>query len=229
MFLRTIAVLWLLLFSMPGFLHAEDNAVLNKVSQRLDSIERKFWRIAPLSGDHRSRPAFLTELHEFESLARQAGLLCISYEKGKKPDLYGDAVMLTRSYDRFLMESKVKYRNLTLQYTSLKAYQRRHNKLMRDKDLEEEAETGEKKKKNTAKYKVFPKLSKIDVDDYNDFLDDVADKNNRKFTSWLDSVKSREKNKNAQSIFETWQKSICDIRAKLVLMAKYGKFKKEKK
>lgn len=230
MLFRTFSVLTLLLFCMHGtVLHADDNALLDKISQRLDAIERKFWRIAPLSSDHRSRPAFLTELHEFESLARKAGVMCVSYSKEQKPDLYGDAVMLSRCYDRFSMDSKVKYRNITLQVTSLKAYQRRHNKLMREKDMEEEADSGEKKKKNTAKYKVFPKLSKIDIDDYNDFLDDIADKNSRKFSSWLDSVKSREKNKTAQSIYESWQKSICNIRAKLVLMAKYGKFTKEKK
>ena len=72
-------------------------------------------------------------------------------------------------------------------------------------------------------------LSQIDEIDYKDFLHEVSDKNKQKFYSWLDSLKTRGQSLPAIRVFESWQDSVSEMRLGIVLMAKYGKFKEEKK
>ena len=225
---RITLFVWIftLCFAVCG---AEDNPMLAKFALRLDAVEKKFWRIAPLPEDHRSRPKFTAELYELENMARNIRLHCVGYKEPKVPDLYNDVIMLTRTFDQFRVNSKFKVRSFTIAATGMKEYQKRHSKLMRERDIEEESETGKKSSKNSAKYKVRPQMLQVDIDDYSEFLDEVADKNSRKFSSWADGLKSREKSKTAEQIFSVWQKSICDMRVKLALLAKHGKFKEEKK
>lgn len=206
-------------------LRAEDNPILDKFAMRLDAVERKFWRIALLAPDHRDRSKFSSELHELESLARQVGFSCTSYKEKKRPDLYADCLLITRAYDQFSINSQIKNRKVTLSGTSLKDYRRRHNKLMREK-ADEEQESGKGKRR---KSQSTPKHSQVDPDDYSDFLDEVSDKNSRKFSSWTNNIKSKEKAKSAEQIFSVWQKSICSLRANIVQLAQKGTFKKEKK
>ncbi|MBQ7395459.1 MAG: hypothetical protein IJW08_02855 [Lentisphaeria bacterium] len=217
------AVVCAVVLASGAGIHAEDHPMLDKFAHRLDAIEKKFWRIAPLPDDHRSRPDFSAELLELENMARTLRRNCISYNCGKIPDLYEDALMLSRAYDQFRVNSKSKSRSLTVSGTGIKEYQRRHNKLMREKLKEAEEETGKKLRKRSSKTR--PKLSEFDCDDYSSFLDDVSDKNSRKFSNWANGLKSREKIKTAEQIFSVWQKSICNMRMKLVLLAQRGKLK----
>lgn len=225
--LKFCAASLLLVFSFSLF--ADENENLYELARQLDSIERNFWRIASRPREYRQRPEFLSLLHKFETLARQVRTSCISCSDGRVPDIHNCALTISRCYDQFSLKTKYKLRNLALSGTGLKDYQRRHNKLMREKALEEEAESGVKKKRNSAGYKLRPKLSQIDRHDYNDFLDETSDKNKRKFYSWIDGVKSREQSVAAQQIFDVWLKAVCDMRANLVKMAQTCKFKEEKK
>ena len=209
---------------------AEDNKLLARFALRLDAIEKKFWRIAPLPEDNRSRQKFSTELYELENMARVIRTHCagLKDKSARVPDLYNDTIMLTRTYNQFRVNSKFKVRNFTIYATGMHEYQKRHNKFMRDKAGQEAEESGEKRKK-TSKYKWRPRLNQVDIDDYNEFLDDIADKNCRRFAGWADGLKSREKSKTAEDIFAVWQKSICNLRMNLVILAQQGVFREEKK
>jgi hypothetical protein len=106
--------------------------------------------------------------------------------------------------------------------TGLKAYMPNHYRLVREKAKER----GEKLKVST---KLPPKLSDIDVENYSEFLDEVSDRNSRRFTSWADHLDSQSRIQNAEEIFAAYQKAINDMRMKLVMMAKYATFREEKK
>ena len=66
------------------------------------------------------------------------------------------------------------------------------------------------------------------MENYSEFLDEVNDKNTRRFTGWADHLDSRSRIQNAEEIFAVYQKAMCDMRMKLVMMAKYATFKEEK-
>ena len=207
---------------------AED-PMLAKFAMQLDSIEKNFWRIAPLPEEHRMRPKFSAQLYDLENSARVLRTRCIGYKDKKIPDLYNDAIMLTRAYNRFRVNSKFKTRSFTVACTGTREYQKRHNKLMREREKAAEEESGKKNRKKSGKSNLRPQLSQLDINDYSEFLDDIADKNSRKFSSWANGLKSLEKQKTAEEIFTMWQKSICDMRVNLALLAQYGKFKEENK
>ena len=204
-------------------LRAEDHKLLDKFSSRLDSIERRFWRIAPLQEDHRERPGFNSAINELEVIARELRHSCTKYEKGPIPELRGDVSMLNRVLFQFKINSRTQNRRIyNINATGPKAYTSRHHRLMRELAKEK----GEKYKSST---KLPPKLSEINIEDYSEFLDDINDKNSRRFSNWAGSLDSRSRIQNAEQIFAVYQKAICDMRMKLVKMAKYATFKEEKK
>ena len=210
------------LFTVPA-LRAQDHRLLDKFSARLDHIERRFWRIAPLPEDHRERPGFNSAINELEVIARELRHSCTQYEKGPIPELRGDVAMLNRVLFQFKIDSRTKNRRINnVNATGPKAYAPRHHRLMR----EIAKEKGEKYKSST---KLPPKLSEINIEDYSEFLDDTNDKNSRRFSSWAGNLDSRARIQNAEQIFAVYQKAICDMRMKLVMMAKYATFKEEKK
>lgn len=217
----TLALL-AVLFTLPA-LRAQDHKLLDKFSSRLDHIERRFWRVAPLAEDHRERPGLNASISELEVIARDLRHSCIKYEKGQIPELRGDVAMLNRVLFQFKIDSRTKNRRInSINATNLKAYAARHHRLMRERAKEK----GEKYKSST---KLPPKLSEVDFEDYSEFLDEVNDRNSRRFSSWADNLDSQSRIQNAEQIFATYQKAICDMRMKLVMMAKYATFKEEKK
>lgn len=223
MFKKTFSIL-LLALSFSGALQAQEHKLLYKFAEQLDHIERRFWRIAPLPEEHRERPEFSTRLSELENTARELRHSCIKYEDGAIPELRGDVAMLNRVLFQFKVDSKAKSRRISnLQMTGLKSYAPCHHRLIREKAKE----SGEKLKKTSTK--LPPKLSAIDIENYNEFLDEITDKNIRRFTSWANQLDSRARIQNAEEIFAVYQKTICDMRLKLVKMAKYAAFKEEKK
>ena len=203
---------------------------MKEFSQRLDFIERSFWRAVLMPREQRNNPQYAASLQQLITLARKLRTNCIGTDTKackKTPDIHAKALAIQRCYDNFIYRSKNKARRLSVGGTGLRDYQRRHNKLMREKAKEEEESSDGKAGKKRAKFTGLPVLSQIDEMDYADFLNEVSDKNKQKFYSWLDSIKSREQSISAMKIFETWQESVCDLRIALVQMAKYGKFKEE--
>ena len=217
---------WCAVLLAPVLLFAEDAKPLEIFARRLDAVERKFWRVALLPADHRERPDFNSELHELENLARAVSRSCTGYDKkaGARPELYADCVQMSRVYNQFSLDSRTKNRRINLAGTGMRDYRRRHSKHVRDCQKEG---TADGKKGVPSGGKGIPQLYQVDGDDYSDFLDETADKNSRKFSSWTKNIKSREKVKTAEELFSIWQKSVCDMRAKLVKLAQNGTFKKE--
>ena len=224
-FRNTLFALLAVLFAVPA-VQAQDHKLLDKFSSRLDHVERRFWLVAPLPEDHRERPGLNSAINELEGIARDIRHNCIQYEKGAIPELRGDVIMLTRVLFQFKVDSRVKARrihNLNSTSAKSKVYTSRHNRLVREKAKEQ----GEKPKKSNSK--IPPELSKVDTEDYSEFLDEVNEKNLRRFSSWTNSLESRTRIQNAEQIFAVYQKTISDMRMKLVMMAKYATFKEEKK
>ena len=209
--------------ALTAALQAQEHKLLYKFADQLDHIERKFWRTAPLPEDHRERPGLNNSISELENIARAIRHNCIRYEKGAIPELRGDVAMLSRVLFQFKMDSRTKRRRInSMGMTGLKAYMPNHYRLVREKAKER----GEKLKVST---KLPPKLSDIDVENYSEFLDEVTDRNSRRFTSWADHLDSQSRIQNAEEIFAVYQKAINDMRMKLVMMAKYATFREEKK
>ena len=215
-------ILLLALLPFAALLQAQEHKLLYKFAERLDHVERRVWRIAPLPEDHRERPGLLNSISELENIARELRHSCIKYSKGTIPELRGDVAMLSRVLFQFKMDSRTKRRRINnMGMTGLKAYMPCHYRLVREKAKE----SGQKLKIST---KLPPKLSDIDVENYSEFLDEVNDKNTRRFTGWADHLDSRSRIQNAEEIFAVYQKAMCDMRMKLVMMAKYATFKEEK-
>ena len=215
-----------------GILSADIKEDIEELCQRLDLIERSFWRAVILPREQRNSPGYLSSLRQLAEQAYKVRSQCISYDakvKGKVPDIYAMASTINRCYHNFSIRSKKKIRSLSVSGSGLREYQQRHNRLMREKAANEEETSDEKKTKRRTKYSGRPVLSQIDEIDYKDFLHEVSDKNKQKFYSWLDSLKTRGQSLPAIRVFESWQDSVSEMRLGIVLMAKYGKFKEEKK
>lgn len=214
-----------------GILSADVKEDIEELCQRLDLVERSFWRAAILPREQRNSPGYLSSLRQLAEQARKVRSQCVSYNakmKYKVPDIYAMAEAINRCYHSFSIRSKNRIRALSVNGSGLRDYQQRHNKLMREKAVEEQEASGDKKIKRRTKYSGRPVLSQIDEIDYKDFLHEVSDKNKQKFYSWLDSLKGRGQSMPAIRTFETWQDSVCEMRLGIVLIAKYGKFKEEK-
>ena len=231
-FLKSSLVALCLAFS--GILFADVKEDMAELCQRLDLVERSFWRAAILPREQRNSPGYISSLRELVSLAHKLRSQCVYCKvktcKGEKniQDIYALAMTINKCYYNFSIRSKTRLRSLSVNGTGLRDYQQRHNKLMREKALDEEAASGEKKTKRRSKSSGRPTLEQVDEIDYKDFLHEVSDKNKQKFYTWLDSLKSRGQSISAIKVFETWQDAICEMRMALVQMAKYGKFNEEK-